>query len=140
MSGADFFSNDAPISPYYDDERTDISAAQRDHATTRAAFESAGIDVVKVDPPNDSQDGVYTANWALVHGDKAIVARLPNARKTEENYAAKILTTRVLTPRVASCANSVTISLTKARESRGRRVNRAQQADFVRNQGMCGDV
>jgi len=44
-----------------------------------------------VPSPTDSQDGVYTANWALVRGDKAVLARLPSARKTEEAYAEKIL-------------------------------------------------
>lgn len=87
MSGADYFSNDQPINPYYADEPVDISTAANEHTAIRAAFEEAGITVIKVNPPTTSQDGVYTANWALVRGQKAILARLPNARKTEEAWA-----------------------------------------------------
>ncbi len=49
------------------------------------------MSVERVDPPADCQDGVFTANWALVRGDKAVLARLPNARKDEEPYAKQVL-------------------------------------------------
>ena len=91
MSSADYFSNDQPINPYYADESVDISAATKEHDAIRAAFEEAGITVVKVDAPDTSQDGVYTANWALVKGEKAVLARLPNARKAEEDWAERQL-------------------------------------------------
>lgn len=87
MSGADYFSNDAPINPYYADESIDVQKAVMEHQAIRAALESAGVKVVKVAPPSTSQDGVYTANWALVRGGKAVLARLPNARRTEEAWA-----------------------------------------------------
>ena len=91
MSGADYFSNDKAINPYYADEDVNVSASAAEHAAIRQALESAGISVVKVDPPSTSQDGVYTANWALIRGNTAVLARLPNARKTEEDWAEALL-------------------------------------------------
>lgn len=87
MSGADYFSNDQPINPYYADESVSIEQAMAEHAAILQAFESANITVIKVDPPSTSQDGVYTANWALIRGNTAVLARLPNARKSEEDWA-----------------------------------------------------
>lgn len=91
MSGADYFSNDQPINPYYQDETIDKTAAISEHAAIQHAFESAGITIVKVQPPQTSQDGVYTANWALIRGKTAVLARLPDARKTEEDWAESLL-------------------------------------------------
>lgn len=91
VSGADYFALDAPINPYYDDEPVDVAQAKSDHTKIVQAFEQAGMEVVKITPPQDSQDGVYTANWALVRGNKAVLSRLPNARKAEEAYAAKVV-------------------------------------------------
>jgi len=91
MSGAQFFSNEAHINPYYSTEDIDCQKAQAEHDTIRQAFEQAGIEIIQVEPPKDSQDGVYTANWALVKDGKAIMARLPDARKAEEPYAKQIL-------------------------------------------------
>ena len=34
-----------------------------------------------------AQDGIYTANWALIKNGKAIMSRLPSTRKIEEGYA-----------------------------------------------------
>lgn len=87
MSDALNFSAEQAINPYYFDSHTNTSLAQQEHDSIRAALESAGVTVVKVASPTDSQDGVYTANWALVRGNKAIPARLPNVRKAEEAYA-----------------------------------------------------
>jgi N-dimethylarginine dimethylaminohydrolase len=91
MSGAQFFSSDAHINPYYEAEPIDAKKAQAEHDLIRQAFEQAGIEVIKVDPPSASQDGVYTANWALVRDGKAVMSRLPDARKAEEPYAEKVL-------------------------------------------------
>jgi N-dimethylarginine dimethylaminohydrolase len=91
MSGAEYFANDAHINPYYHNEAIDTLVAAREHAAIRQDFERAGIEVVKVDPPATSQDGVYTANWALVRGGQAVMSRLPEARKSEEAYAREIL-------------------------------------------------
>lgn len=91
VSGATHFALDAPINPYYDNDPVNIARAMRDHSLIVDSFKEAGIEVVKVEPPQDSQDGVYTANWALIRGDKAVVSRLPDARKAEEAYAVKAL-------------------------------------------------
>lgn len=91
VSGADYFALDAPINPYYDDEPVNVARANSDHVKIVEAFDQAGMEVINVMPPQDSQDGVYTANWALVRDQKAVVSRLPDARKTEEAYAAKTL-------------------------------------------------
>lgn len=93
MSGADYFSDEQAINPYYlhDAPAVDLSLVQSEHDRIRESLESVGIKVVKVNPPKDCQDGIYTANWALVRGDKAIMSVLPNARKSEEAYAEKVL-------------------------------------------------
>lgn len=92
MSDAHHFSNEQPINPYYHQETIDIGGAGRELGAIRGLLEQAGVTVTQIPSPTDSQDGVYTANWALVRGNTAILARLPNARKTEEDYAEKVLT------------------------------------------------
>ena len=87
MSDALNFSAEQAINPYYFDSQTNTTLAQAEHDSIRSALESAGVTVITVASPIDSQDGVYTANWALVRGNKAIPARLPNVRKAEEAYA-----------------------------------------------------
>lgn len=92
MSGVDYFADDQPINPFMTQaEPIDRAKASEEHARICQALESAGVTVVQVTPPENCQDGVYTANWALVRGDKAVLASLPNARKAEEAYAAQIL-------------------------------------------------
>lgn len=92
MSGVDYFDDDQAINPFMTKVAPiDHAKAQIEHENIRAALESAGVTVIKVNPPLDCQDGVYTANWALVRGDQAVLASLPNARKAEEAYAAQIL-------------------------------------------------
>lgn len=92
MSDALHFSAEQAINPYYFDSHTNTAIAQAEHDAIRDALITAGIDVVKVTSPADSQDGVYAANWALVRGNVAILARLPEVRKAEEAYARKVLT------------------------------------------------
>lgn len=91
MSDALNFSALQAINPYYFDSHTNTSLAQAEHTSIKQALEAAGVEVITVPSPADSQDGVYTANWALVRGSKAIPARLPNVRKAEEAHARKIL-------------------------------------------------
>lgn len=91
MSDADNFSTEQPINPYYDEQPVDYENAKKEHASIKTMLEQAGIAVTQVPSPVDSQDGVYTANWALVRGNKAVIARLPDVRAAEEEYAAKIL-------------------------------------------------
>lgn len=91
MSDADHFTTDQPINPYYGNSAVNAPLAIKEHAAIYDALVSAGITVITVPSPAGSQDGVYTANWALVRGDKAILARLPDARKAEEAYAESVL-------------------------------------------------
>lgn len=91
MSDARNFSTHQAINPHYFDSEASASVAQAEHESIRQAFIDAGITVIDVDSPVDSQDGVYTANWALVRGDTAILARLPNVRKAEESHARTLL-------------------------------------------------
>lgn len=92
MSGADHFSDHFAINAHMDARvPVSIEKAMAEHAEIRKALEEAGIEVIKVDPPANCQDGVYTANWALCRGDKAVMASLPNKRKGEEPYAEQCL-------------------------------------------------
>jgi N-dimethylarginine dimethylaminohydrolase len=92
MSDARHFSTKQPINPYYSDETPNIAYAEKEHSSIKQLLESAGVTIIQVPSPSNSQDGVYIANWALVRNNKAVLARLPNARKAEEAYAEKILT------------------------------------------------
>lgn len=92
MSDAKNFGSSQAINPHYFDPESNQDLAQSEHEAIKNAFEAAGITVIQVASPTDSQDGVYTANWALVKGDTAILSRLPNVRKAEEAYAREILT------------------------------------------------
>lgn len=91
MSDALNFSAELAINPYYFDSHTNVSAAQAEHDSIKQALESAGVTVISTPSPRESQDGVYTANWALVRRNKAIPARLPNVRRAEEAYARQVL-------------------------------------------------
>ena len=92
MSGAEFFDDAAAINPYMHEEvKVDRQKAQKEHDLIRKCLISAGVHVEKVAPPKDCQDGVYTANWALVRGDTALMAALPNVRQAETPHAAKAL-------------------------------------------------
>lgn len=92
MSGAEYFDDSFAINSYMDDHvAVDKSKAITEHDAIMNGFSSAGIKITKVDAPSTSQDGVYTANWALCVGNKAIMANLPNKRQSEEPYAEKIL-------------------------------------------------
>lgn len=91
MSDAHYFSNEQPINPYYHVESIDLVIAQAEHTHIREMLTHAGVEVVQVPSPASSQDGVYTANWGLVRGDKAVLARLPNARQAEQPHAKEVL-------------------------------------------------
>ena len=91
VSGADFFADDYKINPYYSETQIDRTKAQNEHSILIDCFKKASIEVIKVNPPKDCQDGVYTANWALVRNGTAIMSSLPQARKAEEPYAEKAL-------------------------------------------------
>lgn len=92
MSGADYFDDNAAINPFMNKNvPVDRIKAQTEHDHIQEALKRANVEVIKVAPPQDCQDGVYTANWALVRGDTAVLSTLPNARKGEEPYAEKVL-------------------------------------------------
>lgn len=94
MSGVDYFDDRAAINPFMDASVTiNRQQAAAEHTAIRAALENTGVNVVQVPPPAGCQDGVYTANWALVRGNTAVLANLPNVRKDEEKYAQKVLQT-----------------------------------------------
>lgn len=92
MSGADYFRVEEAINPYmHAGEPVDTAQAIAEHQSIKQALETAGTKVIQIPAPSHSQDGVYTANWALVRGKKAVMSRLPAARKSEEAYAAQVL-------------------------------------------------
>lgn len=92
MSDAKNFNNQKPINPYYRQESVDCDKANQELSNLREILTDAGINVTTVPSPEYCQDGVYTANWALVHGNDAVLASLPNVRQDEEAYAEKVLT------------------------------------------------
>ncbi len=91
VSGADYFADTYEINPYYTQNKIDVNKAMAEHKLILDCFKEANIELVKVKPPKNCQDGVYTANWALIKDNIAVMSRLPKARKAEENYARKIL-------------------------------------------------
>ena len=91
VSGADYFADTYEINPYYTQNKIDINKAIAEHKLILDCFKEANIELIKVKPPKNCQDGVYTANWALIKDGIAVMSRLPEARKAEENYARKIL-------------------------------------------------
>ena len=91
MSGPKYFSV-MELNPYSkQDNQPDPVQAAIEFATVKAAIEAAGINVVKVDEPEDCQDGIFTANWGLCRGDTCILSSLPGPRKAEEPYAEQVL-------------------------------------------------
>ena len=92
MSGADYFEDTFAINALMDSSvAVDRSRSIEEHKELERLLNDAGIKVVKVDPPNDAQDGVYTANWGLTRNNKVILSSLPNKRKSEEPYAKSVL-------------------------------------------------
>ena len=87
VSGAEFFADDFKINPYYGGDAINQAKAIAEHKAILGCFKQASIELVKVDAPADCQDGVYTANWAITKNGKAVMSRLPQARKAEEPYA-----------------------------------------------------
>jgi N-dimethylarginine dimethylaminohydrolase len=92
MSGVDYFSDEFAINSLMDSSVViDIEKAKQEHQSIKNALEQAEIEVIQVMPPKNCQDGVYTANWALTRGNKALLSSLPNKRKGEEEYAERTL-------------------------------------------------
>jgi N-dimethylarginine dimethylaminohydrolase len=92
MTGAESFGDDYAINALMDSNiSVDVQKAIEEHNHIRETLESVGVKVIKIDAPERCQDGVYTANWALVRGGNAVMARLPNTRQPEEAHALKAL-------------------------------------------------
>jgi len=87
VSGAEFFADDFKINPYYSNSQINREKAILEHQEIINCFKKAGIEVIQVEAPANCQDGVYTANWAITKDNKAVMSRLPKARKAEEPYA-----------------------------------------------------
>lgn len=101
MSGADYFGDDQAINDLMDSKvPVDVVRAKQEHLSIKLALEDAGVTVKIVPPPPNCQDGVYTANWALVRNGKAVMSRLPNTRKPEEPYALEAIKQLGLEPLV----------------------------------------
>ena len=91
MSGPKYFSV-KELNPYsHKEEQPDADGAAREFEGIKAALEQAGVVVAKVDEPTGCQDGIFTANWALVRGNKAILSSLPPQRQAEQAWAKKYL-------------------------------------------------
>lgn len=92
MSGADYFDDGHAINPFMGVSESIVrSQAIAEHAMLKQTLESLGITVVTTASPPHLQDGVYTANWALVRGDKAVLSSLPPSRRGEQRYAEEAL-------------------------------------------------
>ncbi len=94
MSGAEYMSNALAINPYMDtSEPFDVEKAIAQHHAIQRALGSIGIEVLKYDAPKDCQDGVFTANEALLSPDDhtVLMARLPKGRQEETPYYEQIL-------------------------------------------------
>jgi len=87
MSGANHFGLDTALNPYSHPGPVDLKRAKLDHQNIAQCFRQAGVDLLSVKPPRAAQDGVFVANWAVCHGDKAVLARLPKPRAIEEKTA-----------------------------------------------------
>lgn len=91
MSGADYFAVEE-LNPYSDrTNQPDKLRAAEEFLSIQTALQASGVTVVRVASPPHCQDGIYTANWALCRGDKAILSSLPNMRAGEEVYAREAL-------------------------------------------------
>ncbi|HET7060376.1 MAG TPA: hypothetical protein VFH99_03645 [Candidatus Saccharimonadales bacterium] len=101
MSGAEYFGDADAINALMDSKvPVDLQKAVEEHGRIGQALKSCGVTVRKVSAPPGCQDGVYTANWALVRNGKAVMSRLPNKRKPEERFAQEIITSLGLQPLV----------------------------------------
>ena len=92
VSSPAFLSTEVPMNPYTTTGQVDLKRAQAEHAALVDAFIHAGFLVSQVPAPVLCPDGVYTANWALVHDGVAVMARLPHPRTDEEYFARGALT------------------------------------------------
>lgn len=91
MSGVEYFSVEE-LNPYsYKSDQPDVSKTAEEFHSIRTALIEAGVEVITVDPPEECQDGIYTANWGLCRDGVAVLSSLPNMRQKEEIYARQAL-------------------------------------------------
>ena len=93
MSGAEYMSNELEINPYMDSSQPfDVAKAVEQFNGIRRELTGVGIEVLKYDAPKGCQDGVFTANEALLSIDDStmLMARLPKGREQETPYYDKI--------------------------------------------------
>lgn len=92
MSGAQYFNDGFAINSHmHGENNVNLALAQSEHNQIKESLITADVEVVQVPPPPNCQDGVYTANWALTRGNKAVLSNLPNKRVEEMPYAEKTL-------------------------------------------------
>lgn len=90
VSDAQNFSITDAINPFmHEGDTVDISAAQAEHDAIIKNLKAAGATIHQVPSPENCQDGIYTANWALCLNGIALMAHLPYARRGEVEHAAQ---------------------------------------------------
>lgn len=93
VSDAKYFSNKLAINALMsDNELIDTQRATKEHKTLVKTCQKVGIEVIQVPSPSTSQDGIYVANWGIVFDNNVLLSKLPNTRKSEQNYAQSIFT------------------------------------------------
>jgi N-dimethylarginine dimethylaminohydrolase len=97
MSDAKHFSVEFEINPYMNTgDQPDHAAAIAEHDAIVAAHRAAGRRVEYLSTVPGCPDMVYTANAALVRGNKAVLAQLPPERRAETPHYRKQLESRGL--------------------------------------------
>jgi N-dimethylarginine dimethylaminohydrolase len=95
VSDATHFRVDYEINPYMHTEvQPDPAAAVIEHEAIVAAHLAAGRTVEYLPSAPECPDMVFTANAALVRGDRAVLGSPPPERKAEMPYFHKLLTGR----------------------------------------------
>ncbi|KND42884.1 dimethylarginine dimethylaminohydrolase family protein [Streptomyces stelliscabiei] len=95
VSDVSHFRVDYEINPYMDTAvQPDIEAAHAEHQAIVAAHLAAGRKVEYVPSAPDCPDMVFTANAALVRGERALLGSPPPERKAEVPYFAEWLADR----------------------------------------------
>ena len=98
VSDAEHFRVDYVINPYMDTAvQPDHGASVAEHEAIVAAHRSAGRVVEYLPSTTKCPDMVFTANAALVSGDVAVLATLPEARRSETPHHRAWLEERRLT-------------------------------------------
>lgn len=91
MSGVEFFAVEE-LNPYSDkSQQPNAVRVAEEFGAIQTALANAGVTIVRAQAPQGCQDGIYTANWGLCRGERAILSSLPNMRAGEEIYAREAL-------------------------------------------------